>query len=57
MRRLLSGTWQIADALYNQGFLSYPRTETDKFKISDGELRDLVQEQTNSEVWGAYAQQ
>lgn len=44
----------VAEALYNKGFISYPRTETDRFdKAMD--LRALVQKQTQDSRWGAFA--
>lgn len=57
--RLLRITGQdamkAAEDLYNKGFISYPRTETDRF-AKDFNLRALVQKQTPSQEWGAYAQ-
>ena len=39
-----------------KGFISYPRTETDKFKPeAEDELRALVHAQRASAPWGAYA--
>ncbi|CAO1624119.1 unnamed protein product [Jaminaea pallidilutea] len=46
----------VAEALYNRGFLSYPRTETDQFdKAFD--FRSLLQKQTQDLEWGFYVQQ
>ncbi|KAL9957422.1 hypothetical protein ACROYT_G039055 [Oculina patagonica] len=47
-------TMKIAEKLYNQGFISYPRTETNMFPKSL-DLRPLVQNQTVDENWGAFA--
>ena len=44
----------IAEKLYQQGFISYPRTETDRFTPTIN-LRNLVQKQSNSNDWGDYA--
>eukprot|EP00466_Bigelowiella_natans_P007193 jgi/Bigna1/57958/fgenesh1_pm.42_\ len=44
----------VAEKLYQKGILSYPRTETDKFS-KDFDLRSLVQIQTQSPAFGAYA--
>ncbi|KAI1331258.1 DNA topoisomerase [Xylariaceae sp. FL0255] len=46
---------EAAEALYNQGFISYPRTETDRFDPAMN-LRSLVQKQTQSQAWGGFAQ-
>lgn len=46
---------EIAEALYNKGFISYPRTETDRFDPGMN-LRALVQKQTQSPAWGGFAQ-
>lgn len=45
----------IAEGLYNKGFISYPRTETDRFDRGMN-LRALVQKQTPSQAWGSFAQ-
>jgi DNA topoisomerase-3 len=44
-----------AESLYNKGFISYPRTETDRFD-SGMNLRALVQKQVTDNRWGAFAQ-
>ncbi|ORX77674.1 prokaryotic type I DNA topoisomerase [Anaeromyces robustus] len=45
----------ISEKLYNQGYISYPRTETDQFK-DDFDLNSLINIQTNNNKWGGYAQ-
>ncbi|ATY66435.1 DNA topoisomerase III [Cordyceps militaris] len=45
----------IAEGLYNKGFISYPRTETDRFDKGIN-LRTLVQKQTPDQRWGEFAQ-
>lgn len=45
----------IAENLYNKGFISYPRTETDRFDKGMN-LRALVEKQTPDNRWGAFAQ-
>ncbi|CAK7895942.1 DNA topoisomerase 3 [[Candida] anglica] len=44
-----------AEKLYNKGFLSYPRTETDQFPATM-DLKELVQKQTQDSRWGQYSQ-
>ena len=46
---------KVAENLYNYGWISYPRTETDQFH-RDFDLRTLVQKQTQDSNWGPYAQ-
>ncbi|KAI9732252.1 MAG: DNA topoisomerase [Claussenomyces sp. TS43310] len=46
---------EVAEKLYNQGFISYPRTETDRFDRGMN-LRALVEKQTADPRWGQYAQ-
>ncbi len=45
----------VAEALYNKGFISYPRTETDRFDRGMN-LRALVEKQTQDSRWGPFAQ-
>jgi DNA topoisomerase-3 len=45
---------QIAEDLYNKGFISYPRTETDKFDRGMN-LRALVEKQVQDHRWGQFA--
>lgn len=46
---------KIAEDLYNKGWISYPRTETDQFDRGM-DLRALAQKQTQSPNWGPFAQ-
>jgi DNA topoisomerase III len=46
---------EAAETLYNKGFISYPRTETDRFD-SGMNLRTLVQQQSSDNRWGPFAQ-
>ncbi|XP_042770380.1 DNA topoisomerase 3-alpha isoform X3 [Panthera leo] len=48
-------TMRIAEKLYTQGYISYPRTETNIFP-KDLNLTVLVEQQTPDPRWGAFAQ-
>ncbi|CAH8540395.1 unnamed protein product [Schistosoma turkestanicum] len=45
---------QLAERLYNKGFISYPRTETKIFP-PDLDLKSLVRVQTNDSRWSNFA--
>jgi DNA topoisomerase-3 len=47
-------TMHVAEALYQRGILSYPRTETDFFK-EGFELQTVVGEHSGHSQWGRYA--
>eukprot|EP00949_MAST-11_sp_MAST-11-sp1_P000801 g801.t1 len=63
MQKVLSRTRRMgakevldaAEALYNVGLISYPRTETDKFPAQGFDLQPLIQNQQGSQAWGEYA--
>ena len=45
---------QVAEDLYNKGWISYPRTETDQFDKGI-DLRALIQKQVQDQHWGPHA--
>lgn len=46
----------LAEALYQEGIISYPRTETDHYTFTDEELKQLVQLHSSHPKWGSAAQ-
>ncbi|KAK7494417.1 hypothetical protein BaRGS_00014309 [Batillaria attramentaria] len=48
-------TMKVAEKLYTQGYISYPRTETNIFP-KEMDLVGLVQDQTQDPNWGEFAQ-
>lgn len=48
-------TMEIAESLYQRGYISYPRTETDKFKEGT-DLRSLIEQQAGDNRWADFAQ-
>lgn len=48
-------TMKVAEDLYQSGFISYPRTETDSFSPRT-DLLTIVQDQQGHPLWGSYAQ-
>ncbi|CAI5727617.1 unnamed protein product [Hyaloperonospora brassicae] len=53
LRMSSEATMKAAESLYNKGLLSYPRTETSKFKEGT-DLMGLVRLQENHHQWGNY---
>ncbi|KAK3730446.1 hypothetical protein QZH41_012648 [Actinostola sp. cb2023] len=54
MRINAKETMKIAEKLYNKGFISYPRTETNMFPSSLN-LVELIEKQTQDQEWGGFA--
>jgi DNA topoisomerase-3 len=53
-RALYITTFQIADSLYQKGFLSYPRTETDQYD-SQFNFAQFIEKQVVDIEWGQFA--
>jgi DNA topoisomerase-3 len=45
---------KTAESLYTNGYISYPRTETDIY-VDHFDLKSLIERQINDTVWGDYA--
>ncbi|CAD8086641.1 unnamed protein product [Paramecium sonneborni] len=45
---------ELAEKLYNKGYISYPRTETNKFPPTIN-LQNIIRDQQNHPIWGDYA--
>ena len=48
-------TMKVAERLYTQGYISYPRTETNMFP-KDLDLTALITEQTRDPNWGGLSE-
>lgn len=55
LRMTSAQVMSVAEKLYNKGFISYPRTETDQFP-KEFDFQTLIQRQTQDTNWGHFAQ-
>ncbi|RMZ78729.1 hypothetical protein DV737_g3785, partial [Chaetothyriales sp. CBS 132003] len=55
LRMSSSQVMKVAEQLYTKGWISYPRTETDRFS-KDFDLQALIRKQVQDPGWGQYAQ-
>lgn len=55
LRMTAKDVMTVAEKLYSQGIISYPRTETNQFS-KDVNLRGLVEQHQNDREWGRFAQ-
>lgn len=46
---------KIAEMLYEKGYISYPRTETDMF-VENFDIRSILEEQSSNNKWGNYCE-
>lgn len=53
-RMLAKAALDAAELLYTAGFISYPRTETDRF-LNEIDLKSYISKQTQSAQWGSQA--
>ncbi|KAK0213155.1 prokaryotic type I DNA topoisomerase [Desarmillaria ectypa] len=53
-KKILDACLYISEKLYQQGYLSYPRTETDQFD-PQFDFKSLIDKQNDDPNWGAFA--